>query len=403
MRILHILDHSLPLHSSYSCRTMAVLRQQHALGWQTIQLTGVSQGKLEGCGAQDEQEIEGWHFFRTLPLDSWWARQPLLHELAAIVGLSRRLHQVAQHAKPHLLHAHSPSPNAIAALRVGRALGLPVVYEIRALWEHSAAVEHGLAGRLSRRLERHALQRADALTTTCHGLRDELLSRGIEAGKVTVIPNAVDVCPVRQPAAGNVLLAHKLGLTGHLVLGYVGSFHPSEGLELLLRAMPSMLAAVPSLRLLLVGGGPQDAELRALARQLGMERRVIFAGPVAQSGIADYYQMIDVLVYPRLPMGLSELVTPLKPLEAMAHGRLLVASDVGGHREIIENGKTGILFKAGDGLALSEAVLGLLRHADSWPALRQAARRYVELERNWGASVARYGALYRELLARRQP
>ena len=400
MRILHILDHSVPLHSGYTFRTLAILRQQRALGWHTIHLTGAKQGRSQAS----EHHVDGWHFFRTAPQAGWWARLPLLRQFGVIAGLTRRLRQVAKLARPHILHAHSPSLNAIAALRVGRELGIPVVYEIRAFWEDAAA-DHGtspaggLRYRLTRALESYVLRRVDAVTTICDGLRNDLLARGIPAPKITVIPNAVD--PIISPKAdqGNAMLAHQLGLTGHLVLGFIGSFYSYEGLELLLQSLPAMLAAVPSLRLLLVGGGPQQQHLQRLAEQLGIDRKVVFAGRVQHERVAEYYQLIDVLVYPRLPMRLTELVTPLKPLEAMAQGRLIVASNVGGHRELIEDGKTGVLFEAGSADALAQQVVKLIRHVETWPALRQNARSYVERERNWGGSVARYAAIYQRLLA----
>ena len=400
MRILHILDHSVPLHSGYTFRTLAILQQQRKLGWHTIHLTSAKQGRQHGGGA--EHEVDGWHFFRTAPLTSWWARLPLLRQLGVIAGLSRRLHDVARRARPHILHAHSPSLNAIAALRVGSALGIPVVYEIRAFWEdaatdHGTSRPNGLRYRLTRALESYALRRVDAVTTICEGLRSDIEARGIPSQKITVVPNAVDVRQFSAAPASNGMLAHQLGLTGHLVLGFIGSFYAYEGLALLLSALPRMLEAVPSLQLLLVGGGPQEAELREQVRLLGLERKVRFAGRAPHQQIADYYQLVDVLVYPRLPMRLTELVTPLKPLEAMAQGRLVVASDVGGHRELIEDGKTGVLFKAGDAQALADRVIQLIRHVETWPAIRQQARRYVENERNWPASVDRYRAVYQRL------
>ena len=124
----------------------------------------------------------------------------------------------------------------------------------------------------------------------------------------------------------------------------------------------------------------------------------MFAGRVPHDEVQRYYDLIDVLVYPRLSMRLTELVTPLKPLEAMAQGRLLVASDVGGHRELIRPGETGVLFKAGDPDALAAAVLDLKRDEGRWPALKAAARRFVETERNWKASVARYDGVYSRVL-----
>lgn len=399
MRILHILDHSAPLHSGYAFRTLAILAQQRKLGWHTAHLTGASQG----AGAA-EQEIDGWHFFRTPPPRQWWARLPLFKQLALIEALTRRVRQIATAVKPQVLHAHSPSLNAIAALRAGRALRIPVVYEIRAFWEDAAA-DHGTspAGgiryRLSRALETYALRRVDAVTTICEGLRGEILARGVAAPRVTVIPNAVDSRRFRAAPPPNRVLAQRLGLKGQPLLGYIGSFYAYEGLALLLQALPRMLHSMPSLQVLLVGGGPQEGELRALAARLGLQEQVRFAGRTPQRQIADYYGLIDILVYPRLPMRLTELVTPLKPLEAMAQGRLLVASDVGGHREMIEHGKTGMLFKAGNPEALAGQVLYLMRHPEQWPALRRQARDYVERERDWGASVARYGDIYQRLLA----
>nr|WP_315216796.1 TIGR04063 family PEP-CTERM/XrtA system glycosyltransferase [uncultured Duganella sp.] len=409
MRILHVLDHSAPLHSGYTFRTLAILNQQRKLGWQTFHVTGAKQSLYSADSSSApaaEQQIDGWHFFRTAPLRQWWARLPVLRQVGVIAGLRHRLLEVAGKARPHILHAHSPALNAVAALRVGRALGIPVVYEIRAFWEDAAA-DHGtsraggLRYRLTRALEYHVLKRADAVTTICEGLRADIVARGIPAAKVTVIPNAVDSGRFSGNAPPDALLAHSLGLTGHLVLGFIGSFYAYEGLALLIRALPRMLAAVPSLQLLLVGGGPQEEELKALAVELRVERRVKFAGRVPHDKVDDYYRIVDILVYPRLPMRLTELVTPLKPLEAMAQGRLIVASDVGGHREMIEHGKTGMLFRAGDANALADGVIGLVRQVQAWPTLRAQARAYVEKERNWPGSVARYGAIYRRLAAPR--
>ena len=402
MRILHILDHSAPLHSGYTFRTLAILSQQRALGWETVHLTGPKQGPWDG----PEQSIDGWHFFRTEPASGFGARLPLFKQICLVNSLARRLHQVIDLTRPDILHAHSPALNALAALRVGRALGLPVVYEIRAFWE-DAAVDHGtstaggLRYRLSRALETFAVRRADQVTTICEGLRTDLCARGIRTQKVTVIPNAVDLLHFTDGRPRDPILARQLGLGTAPTLGFIGSFYAYEGLALLLEAMPLMLLGCPALRLLLVGGGAQEVALKTLAHRLGVEHNVIFAGRVPHAEVTRYYDLIDVLVYPRLPMRLTELVTPLKPLEAMAQGRLVVASDVGGHRELIADGKTGILFQAGSRTALAEKVLDLFQHPERWPALRRAARAYVESERNWQTSVARYAEIYARLPAPR--
>lgn len=395
LRILHVLDHSIPLHSGYTFRTRAILRQQQLLGWQTFQLTGPKQGPSNS----DCEQVDGLAFYRSGPARGLMARLPVLRQLAVIDALELRLLELARELRPDILHAHSPALNAIAALRVGKRLGIPVVYEIRAFWE-DAAVDHGTSSsgglryRATRALETYALRHVAAATTICEGLRSDIAARGIAANKVTVIPNAVDIADFTVGGERDGALATELGLDGKRVLGFIGSFYAYEGLHILLDAMPAMLHAQPDLRLLLVGGGAQEAALRQQAAALGIADQVLFTGRVPHNQVQRYYDLVDILVYPRVKMRLTDLVTPLKPLEAMAQGRLLVASDVGGHRELIEDGRTGVLFTAGDPAALATQVLGLLAAPQRWPELRAAGRHFVEAERNWGASVARYQTVY---------
>lgn len=395
IRILHVLDHSIPLHSGYTFRTRSILQAQRARGWQTFHITSPKQG---AC-ASPQETVDGLEFYRTPPATGALAKLPVLNQVAVIDALAARLLEVAKEVKPDVLHAHSPALNAVAALRVGRKLGIPVVYEIRAFWEdaavdHGTSKEWGLRYRLTRAMETWALQRVDAATTICEGLRSEIIGRGIPAGKIEVIPNAVDIADFAVGGVRDEALAQKLGLEGKTVLGFIGSFYAYEGLDILLNALPTMLERRPEIRVLLVGGGPQDAALRAQAKALGIEDRVVFTGRVPHSEVQRYYNLVDVLCYPRHKMRLTDLVTPLKPLEAMAQGRLMVASDVGGHKELIDDGRTGVLFAAGDAAALSKQVLALLEAPQKWQEFRQSGRRFVEEERNWTASVARYRNVY---------
>jgi PEP-CTERM/exosortase A-associated glycosyltransferase len=397
MRILHVLDHSLPLHSGYTFRTLAILRQQRALGWETLHLTSPKHGDSQAA----EEEIDGWHFYRTTAAASPFAVTPVVKELVVMARIFRRMEEIVRRHRPDVIHAHSPVLNAIPALRVGRRFHIPVVYEVRALWE-DAAVDHGTARqgglryRLSRAAETYALRSANAVTTICEGLRQEIIGRGVATDRVTVIPNAVDVDAFKFGKAPDEALRAQLGLAGTVLVGFVGSFFAYEGLDLLLGALPLILAERPEVRVLLVGGGPHEAQLKDMARRLGVADKVVFAGRVAHSEVHRYYSLIDVLAYPRRSMRLTELVTPLKPLEAMAQGHLLVASDVGGHRELIRDGETGTLFPAGRSDALADAVLRLLRQSD-WSARRLRARRFVEAERNWRSSVERYRGVYADL------
>ncbi len=391
MRVLHVLDHSAPLHSGYVFRTLGILRGQRALGWDTVHLTSPKQGVVTA----DEEQAEGFSFFRTRWAPAGLQARPVVREFALMRALERRLEAVARKTQPDAIHAHSPVLNAIPALRVGRRLGIPVVYEVRAFWE-DAAVDHGTARegdlryRASRALETWALKRVDAVTCICEGLRADIVARGLAPERVTVIPNAVDLAGFSYGDLPDEALKARLGLAGKTVIGFIGSFYAYEGLDLLLEAVPKIRAARPDVRVLLVGGGPHEPELRAAAKRLGIEDGILFAGRVPHAEVASYYGIVDVLAYPRRAMRLTDLVTPLKPIEAMAQGQLFVASDVGGHREVTGGGEVGALFPAGDADALAQAVLDLLARRDQWPAMRERARRFVERERTWDRSVARY-------------
>lgn len=401
LRILHILDHSIPLHSGYTFRTLSILDGQRSLGWETFHLTSP---KHIGCTATEE-DVDGRHFYRTPGATGPAAKWPVLGEVKLMKRLEERLAQVVAEVSPHILHAHSPVLNAIPALRVGRRFGLPVVYEIRAFWE-DAAVDHGttregsLRYRITRYLETRALRRADQVTTICEGLRGDIVARGIAPEKVTVIPNAVDIESFDPGGSPDEALKTQLGLSGCTLIGFIGSFYAYEGLDLLLDAFPKILAQLPDVRLLLVGGGPQEAALRAQVKRLGIPDKVVFTGRVPHEEVQRYYDLIDVLAYPRHSMRLTELVTPLKPLEAMAQGRLLIASDVGGHKELIRDGKTGVLFRAGDVSSLAKTINRLLVNREHWAEMRQAGRRYVVEDRNWARSVASYQRVYANLMCR---
>ena len=395
MRILHIFDHSVPLHSGYSFRSLSILRQQRARGWETFQLTSPK----HILDSPPVEFVDGFEFYRTPPVTGLVAHIPVLRELAQMRATTRRLESVARLIRPDVLHAHSPVLNAIPALRVGKRLGIPVVYEVRAFWEDAAtdlgtSKEGGLRYRATRALESFALRHADAVTTICEGLRGDIVKRGIAEDIVTVIPNAVDIESFADAPPHDDDLAAKLGLTGKTVLGFIGSFYAYEGLHLLIEALPKILAKSPDTRVLLVGGGPQEQRLKALSHEKGVADKVIFTGRVPHSIVSQYYGLIDVLVYPRISIRLTELVTPLKPLEAMAQRKMLIASDIGGHRELIRHRDTGILFKAGDADSLAEAALWTLANRDTWPDQLERARHFVEEERSWARSVANYERVY---------
>jgi glycogen synthase len=395
MRILHVLDHGLPLHSGYAFRTRAIVKAQLARGWEVACLTG----PRHAAAGPDPETIDGITFHRTpkpapapAPLREW----------REIQALSARLDALVEQWRPDQLHAHSPVLTALAALPVARRRGLPLVYEIRAFWE-DAAVGNGTGRegsaryRLTRMLETHAARKADAVAVICEGLRRDLIARGIAADKIVVAPNGVDMDLFGSPLAPDAGFARSLGLADADVVGFIGSFYDYEGLDDLIAAMPALVARRPKAQLLLVGGGPMEAALKAQAAASPVAERIRFVGRVPHDEVERYYALVDILAYPRKAMRLTELVTPLKPLEAMAQRKLVAASNVGGHRELIEDGITGTLFPAGDPAALASALADLFERRGEWDARRDTARAFVERERNWSSNISRYAPVYQRL------
>ena len=391
MRILHVLDHSLPLHSGYTFRTRAILKAQMARGWEVAGLTGVRHVKP----GHDPEVVDGITFHRTPAI----AEGPSpLREWREVRALAKRLDALIGEWRPDQIHAHSPVLNALAVLRVAKRRRVPLMYEIRAFWE-DAAVGNGTGSegsaryRLTRMLETYAARRADAVAVICEGLRTDLVARGIDPAKIIVSPNGVDMNLFGDPPPRDEALARELGLEGVDVIGFIGSFYDYEGLDDLIAAM----ALLPKAHLLLVGGGPMEEDLKAQVAASPAAERIHFVGRVPHQEVERYYSLIDILAYPRKAMRLTELVTPLKPLEAMAQRKLVAASDVGGHRELIQDGVTGTLFASGDPPAIAEALAGLFADRGGWEARRETARRFVETHRNWSSNISNYLPAYQRL------
>ena len=402
-RILHILDHSLPLHSGYCFRTRAIMKAQIASGLTVAGVTGVRQNQHGYVSEQSAEEVDGLRFFRTLaqvqgsPIREW-------REVAA--ALADRVEQVVREWQPDVLHAHSPALNGLAALRVAEKTGLPLVYEIRAFWEDAAVGngtgrEHSPRYWLTRQLENHVVNGADAVAVICDGLRADLIARGVQPGKITVSPNGVDLDLFGRPPARDEIVLSELGLADKSVMGFIGSFYDYEGLDDLIAAMPLLQVSHPEAHLLLVGGGPMEGSLKNQVKRLGLDSAVTFTGRVPHDEVERYYGLMDIMVYPRKSMRLTDLVTPLKPLEAMAQGRLVAASDVGGHKELIEDGVTGTLFAAGDPQRMAEKLASLLDNRGAWRQTIETAKKFVESDRNWSSNILRYTPVYQELIARK--
>lgn len=397
IRVLHVLDHSLPLHSGYTFRTRAILKAQQAAGLEVRAITGLRHA-AQGPAAE---EIDGLAFHRTTGDATGPAGMREWREAGLLAGA---IEELCREWRPDVLHAHSPALCGLAALRAGRKLGIPLVYEIRAFWEDAAvgngtSREGSLKYRLTRSLENHVVAGAGCVMTICHGLRDDLIARGFPGGRIGIMPNGVDLGMFGTPAAPDPVLRDELGLGEGPVIGFIGSFYDYEGIDDLISAMPLLLETRPDARLLLVGGGPMAEALQRQARVSPARDAIRFVGRVPHEEVERYYALCDVMAYPRKASRLTELVTPLKPLEAMAQGKLVAASDVGGHRELVSDGVTGALFAPDDPQACAEKLGELLGRRGEWPVIRDTARRHVADRHDWACNVRRYQDVYQALLS----
>ena len=282
----------------------------------------------------------------------------------------------------------------------GYRLGIPLLYEVRTLWGESAVVEDGwradsLKHRVIWRLELSAMKRADLVIPIARGIRDELAHRGIDSGKLRIVPNGVDTSKF-IPIPRDELRARPLGLENHFVVGFIGSMRRLEGLSTLVEAYRICRDRGVTFGLVLVGDGPDRSSVERRARELGLDDAV-FTGNVPHGEVASWYSIMDVVVYPRIRAVITERVTPLKPLEVMALGKVCVGSDVGGLTELIEDGKTGKIFRSGDAEHLAEVLMMLKESPALMRHLGDAALDYVRSEREWIVITRRYQEIYESL------
>ncbi|MBN2321712.1 MAG: glycosyltransferase, exosortase A system-associated [Acidobacteria bacterium] len=400
MHILHILDHSLPLHSGYTFRSYNIFRAQSQKGWQVTVLTSPKHQQSWKGKWNLFENLEGFPHYRTnltdsLPIDGY-------KEYRLISALRRRMHEVVSITRPDIIHAHSPVLNAFPAFRVGKQFRIPVVYEIRAFWEdaavdHNSYRENSWKYRMVRALETRACRKADRVTVICSGLRNELIHRGIPRDKLTIIPNGFNDNDFMESPPNEEMIA-EWNLKNRKVIGFLGSFYRYEGLDLLLEAFASISGKNEDCVLLLVGGGEMEKELKEKIKALELPGKVIMPGRVSHNLMPSVYALTDILVYPRYSMRLTELVTPLKPLEAMAMRKVVIASDVGGHKELIRDGETGILFQAGNVSALANAIEKSLADENLRKKLTERAFQWVHQERPWEKTTMAYEDVYSKAL-----
>jgi PEP-CTERM/exosortase A-associated glycosyltransferase len=408
MRILHILHRSVPGAHGYAIRSLEIVRNQSAKGLEPLVVTSPSQAPQGTLDAEQSEMFEGIRYFRTCgaflkPSMEVEDQKPLRSVLRIIqnASLLSRTWQIARHYRPQIIHAHSPFTCGLVGDAVGKALGIPTVYEMRGIWEDSHVgrynwSDESLRYRGVRTLENIALRSADWCCVICDALAEEVSSRGVPADKILVVPNGVDITKF-TPGFPDAKLKEEWGLIGKVTMGYIGSFFHYEGLDILVRAMILLAGEYPQLRLLLVGDGEVMSLLKEMVADAGILDRVVFTGRVKHDEVARFYKLFDFMVLPRKETRETRLVTPLKPMEIMAMGKPLVASNIGGHREIVSEGINGILFVREDPADLALKCRRLIDDEEFRRELGGRGREWVETHRDWSVLIERYLSLYEKL------
>jgi glycogen(starch) synthase len=350
------------------------------------------------------EEIDGIRHYRTLKPDP-----PSRKPLTEMYWLRQRILEVARRERVDVIHAHSPILAGFPAWMAARQLRLGCVYEIRSLWE-DAAVERGDISeqspryRVTRGAETFLARRVDAVVPICEGLRRDMSDRGLPESRLHVVPNGVDVARfVAQPPDEGT--RSKLGLQGKTVVGYIGTFFGFEGVVDLVEALAKLIkGGRKDLAGLIVGTGTTYEACKDIARRHGLADRILHPGHVAAEEVERLYSVMDVLAYPRRSLRITELVTPLKPLEAMAMEKAVIGSDVGGIRELIQDGVTGLLHRAGSVDDLALKITTVTDDVDLRRKLGRQARAWVAEHRDWKQVVSGYLEIYETALrGKRRP
>jgi PEP-CTERM/exosortase A-associated glycosyltransferase len=405
--VLHILHRSVPGTHGYAIRSKCIVDWQKQFGLEPVVITSPFQSGSNGMRKNPEY-IDGIRYYRTDLFEKMGSREVRSSSIwrsalrfPLVVMFAKEVLNLSRHIKPAIIHAHSPFYCGLIASWVSKQLGIPSIYEIRGVWEDSSALldenRTSYPRKIFRFLENSAMQRVDEIVVISEHLRAELLSRRFHK-KIHVVPNGVDAGKFTGTEKKRILLK-ELNLEGKVVLGYIGTLSAEyEGLEYLINGLPSIMKKCSQTVLLLVGDGRLRGALESLTERIGVKENVIFTGRVPHQLIPDYYSIIDICVFPRKRTMETEIVTALKPLEAMAGGKAIIASNVGGTQELISDGKTGILFEACSTNDLVEKCVTMIEDENMRQTLGMQGRKWVLENREWAIIVRRYIDIYDKLV-----
>ncbi|MFL0576517.1 glycosyltransferase family 4 protein [Brevibacterium luteolum] len=403
--ILYAIHNSLPFHATgYATRSHGILSALKQLGWNVEAVTRLGYPyDLPGNALMKEvpvsDRIDGVVYRRLLNGREIEKKNPVV---PYIQRYAAAIEQLAIEQRPAIIHAASNHLNGLAAVSAARELGIPSIYEIRGLWEITRASRdpefaNGKIFKFISRMEADAAKAATRVLTLTNALKDEMVSRGVDPSKIRVVPNGVDTTRfVPQPADSD--LAKQLGLDGKMIIGYVGSVLDYEGLDLLVESVEDMSNYRDDFHVLIVGDGADLERLREKVSAMNLDSTITFTGRVEHGQVEAFYSLIDIAPFPRKPLDVCELVSPLKPFEAMAMGKAVVVSDVAAMREFIVHDVNGISHEKGSAISLTSALNRLLDDPDEVARLGKRAREWVVQNRDWRSIARNIDEVYGELV-----
>ncbi|WP_232831927.1 glycosyltransferase family 4 protein [Nocardiopsis sp. FIRDI 009] len=400
LRVLHLVTNALPhTNAGYTQRTHRIAVAQRDAGMDVHVVTRAGYPLTKGIAdPRTLVRVDGIGYHRLLP---WTAPADPPSELAAGLRLAEPL---VEALRPNVLHAASNHHNARLALELGRRHGLPVVYEVRGFLEESWLSRDPSRNvsdafyQAERASETECMLAADLVVTLGEAMREDIEARGVPRERLLVVPNAVDASfldPLPPPEG----VREALGIgADEYVVGTTTSCFGYEGLDVLLDAVALMHQRGEGVHALVVGDGPELPALRARAEAAGLAGAAHFPGRVPAGDVRRYHAALDVFVVPRRDERVCRVVTPLKPVEAMAGGLPVVASALPALREIVEPGVTGELIPAGESAGLADVLTELAYSREKRMSYGLAGRKRISADRTWAEAAYRYNQAYRALI-----